>query len=60
MSADFRQQQELEEERMAHNLNALERIVQAGLPDVAMDLASELGIREQFNNHKGDIHATRR
>ena len=48
MGADFRQQQELEEERMAHNLQCLERIQRAGLPDVARDVAAELGMSEEF------------
>ena len=46
---DFRQMQELEEERMEHNLQALKRIERAGLPDVARDLAGELGLTKEFN-----------
>jgi len=46
--ADYRQMQEAEEERMAHNLAALERIQRAGLPEVARDLARELGLSRQF------------
>lgn len=46
--ADWRQQQELEEERMAHNLEALKRIEEHGLPEVARDLAAELGISKQY------------
>jgi len=48
--ADFRQQQEAEEERMAHNLAALERIARAGLPEVAEELAAELGLKDQYNH----------
>lgn len=49
MGADFRQQEELERERMEHNLQALKRIEHAGLPDIARDLASELGLTKEFN-----------
>lgn len=49
---DFRQQQELEEERMVHNLEALRRIEKAGLPDVARDLAAELGLSKEFINER--------
>jgi len=53
--ADFRQQQEAEEERMAHHLAALERIVRAGLPEVAEELAAELGLKDQYNHcEKGE------
>lgn len=45
---DYRQQQEVEEERMEHNLRALERIQRAGMPEVARDLARELGLSQQF------------
>ena len=50
--SDYRQQQEVEEERMAHNLAALDRIVRAGLPEVAQELAAELGLKDQFNKEK--------
>lgn len=43
-----RWQQEAEEERMAHNLDALKRIMKAGLPDVAKELAAELGLSKEF------------
>ena len=46
--ADYRQQQEDDEARMAHNLAALERIARAGLPEVAQELAAELGLKDQF------------
>lgn len=45
--SDF-QQQQAEEERMAHNLQALERIEKAGLKEVARDLAAELGLSKEF------------
>ena len=48
--ADFRQAQELEEERLVHNLAALERIARAGLPEVAEELAAELGLKDQYNH----------
>jgi len=48
--ADFRQQQEDDEARMAHNLAALERIARAGLPEIAQELAAELGLKDQFNH----------
>jgi len=48
--ADFRQQQEAEEERLAHNLAALERIARAGLPEIAEELAAELGLKDQYNH----------
>ena len=49
---DYRQQAELEAERMAHNLEALKRIEQAGLPDVARDLAGELGLSDEFKRER--------
>ena len=54
--ADYRQQQECEEARMAHNLAALKRIAKAGLPEVALELAAELGLKDQYNqkeNYRG-------
>ena len=45
-------QQELEAERMAHNLEALKRIERAGLPDVARDLAGELGLSDEFKRER--------
>ena len=42
-------QAEIEEARMAHNLAALKRIAEAGLPEVAQELAAELGLKDQFN-----------
>lgn len=44
------QQKQLEEERMAHNLEALKRIEEAGLSKVARDLAAELGLSKEFKN----------
>ena len=49
--ADYRQQQEDDEARMAHNLAALERIARAGLPEIADDLAAELGIKPEWRQH---------
>ena len=60
MSADWQQQAELEQEHMAHNLEALKRIEQAGLPDVARDLAGELGLTNEYQHLKGDSNATSR
>jgi hypothetical protein len=48
----YRQQQELEAERMQHNLACLERIEKAGLPDVAKELAAELGLSKEFNHER--------
>ena len=48
MDGDYRQQQEAEQERMSHNLEALKRIMKAGLPDVAKELAAELGLSKEF------------
>lgn len=49
MDDDQEQQRQDDEERMAHNLAALNRIKEAGLPEVARDLASELGVSKEFN-----------
>jgi len=45
-------QAEAEESRMAHNLDALERIARAGMPEIAQELAAELGLKDQFNQSK--------
>lgn len=50
--ADFRQQQELEEERLRLDLDALTEIDRAGMHQVAEFLALELGLSEQFNQEK--------
>lgn len=51
--SDERQQQELEEERMASELDALRRIEAAGLHDVAMFLAADLGLTKEFQREIG-------
>ncbi len=43
--ADYRQQQELEEERLAHQLSLLDRIIDR---DLAAELASELGVSKEW------------
>lgn len=53
--ADFRQMQEAEEERMAHNLAALERLEKVGQAEAAKYFASELGLSNEFNR-KGERH----
>ena len=50
--SDQRQQQADEERRMAHNLEALKRIDDAGLRQIAQDLALELGLLKEFNQQE--------
>ena len=50
--SDQRQQQADEEQRMAHNLEALKRIDDAGLRQIAQDLALELGLLKEFNQQE--------
>lgn len=46
--SDYRQQQEMEQERMAHNLECLKRIQEAGLDDVALEVAREFGLSREW------------